>query len=200
VVGSPILGLVDSLLEVRRCHVSHFVASDTLINKPGGISYFGAQYGFGCDMVENFEIVLANGQITNANSNQNSDLFVALKGGSSNFGIVTRFDLKTFQLGDYFGGATYYFGSETPALLDAFHAVVANPNFDTKTGIILTAVYAPKQGAITTATLSYAEPVENPPVFVNFTTVIPPISDTLAISNLSFFADQLGANQIAGLR
>ncbi|ESZ90177.1 hypothetical protein SBOR_9430 [Sclerotinia borealis F-4128] len=56
----------------------------------GGFSSFSPRYGMCCDMVDNFEVVLADGQIINANANANSDLWTALKGGSNNFGVVTR--------------------------------------------------------------------------------------------------------------
>jgi hypothetical protein len=62
----------------------------------GGISWYAARYGFSCDTIVNFEVVLANGDIINANATAHSDLFKALKGGSSNFGIVTRFDMEAF--------------------------------------------------------------------------------------------------------
>ena len=42
-----------------------------------------------CDNVVNFEVVLSSGQVVDANEKENSDLWVALRGGSSNFGIVT---------------------------------------------------------------------------------------------------------------
>ncbi|KAJ4289140.1 hypothetical protein N0V90_011482 [Kalmusia sp. IMI 367209] len=60
----------------------------------GGISYYTGENGFGCDTVLNYEVVLANGTIVQANVDENSDLFKALKGGGPNFGIVTRFDLE----------------------------------------------------------------------------------------------------------
>lgn len=62
----------------------------------GGISWYTGRRGFACDNVVNYEIVLASGQILNANASANSDLWLALKGGSSNFGIVTRFDVEAF--------------------------------------------------------------------------------------------------------
>jgi hypothetical protein len=52
--------------------------------------------------------VLANGQIVDANANSYSDLFYALKGGSNNFGVVTRIDLKTFPQGKFWGGFIGY--------------------------------------------------------------------------------------------
>ena len=60
----------------------------------GGISWYSARLGFVADQVVNYQVVLANGSIVNANSTFNPDLWKALKGGSSNFGIVTRFDVN----------------------------------------------------------------------------------------------------------
>jgi hypothetical protein len=42
------------------------------------------------------QVVLANGTIVTACKDEHNDLFVALKGGSLNTGIVTRFDLEAF--------------------------------------------------------------------------------------------------------
>ncbi|KAI1841301.1 hypothetical protein JX266_012537 [Neoarthrinium moseri] len=66
----------------------------------GGISFFSGRLGFGCDSVTNFEVVLANGSVVNANERVNSDLWRALKGGSGNFGIVTRYDLESIPTRD----------------------------------------------------------------------------------------------------
>jgi FAD/FMN-containing dehydrogenase len=59
----------------------------------GGNSYYAGLYVLACDNVANFEVVLANGDIFNANAKSHSDLWTTLKGGSGNFGIVTRFDM-----------------------------------------------------------------------------------------------------------
>ncbi|KAM0426435.1 hypothetical protein ACHAPT_008126 [Fusarium lateritium] len=70
----------------------------------GGNSYYTGRAGFGCDSIVNVEIVLADGSIVNANKDTNADLLKALKGGSGNFGIVTRFDLQTLPAGKVWGG------------------------------------------------------------------------------------------------
>lgn len=41
------------------------------------------------DNVRNFEVVLGNGSIVEANAQVNPDLFWALKGGGPNFGMST---------------------------------------------------------------------------------------------------------------
>lgn len=66
-----------------------------------GLSYLGPRHGWGCDNVVGYEILLASGEIVRADST--SDLFLPLKGGSNNFGIVIRFDLKVYSQG-LFGG------------------------------------------------------------------------------------------------
>jgi hypothetical protein len=168
------------------------VYRELLILKLGGISYFGATYGFGCDLVSNFEIVLANGSISNANARENPDLFTALKGGSNNFGIVTRFDLKTFELGQYFGGSIFYLGSKSPQLIDAFAAFTANPDFDNRAGLLLSIIYASSEGFVTACTFSYTEAIKDPLVFANFTSEIPFLLSETSVSNLSDFANTLG--------
>ena len=45
------------------------------------------------------QVVLASGQIVNANLTSRPDLFAALKGGTNNFGIVTSFDMRVFPQG-----------------------------------------------------------------------------------------------------
>lgn len=85
----------------------------------GGIDYFGNQYGWAMNNVVQYEVVLANSSIVLANANQHPDLFWALKGGSNNFGIVTRFDLITYGVEAVYGGTASYDASSTPAFLDA---------------------------------------------------------------------------------
>ncbi|TLD13120.1 uncharacterized protein PgNI_02687 [Pyricularia grisea] len=63
----------------------------------GGNSLYSTARGFACDGVANFQVVLANGSIVSASADENADLYRVLKGGSNNFGIVTRFDLNTFK-------------------------------------------------------------------------------------------------------
>ncbi|OJI81203.1 hypothetical protein ASPTUDRAFT_203749 [Aspergillus tubingensis CBS 134.48] len=74
----------------------------------GGLSLFSSREGFVCDNVVNFQVVLANGTIVNANPKTNSDLWQALRGGGNNFGIVTRYDMRTFPQGSLFGGSLWY--------------------------------------------------------------------------------------------
>jgi FAD/FMN-containing dehydrogenase len=89
----------------------------------GGISYFSGLTGFGCDSVVNFEVVLASGEIVDANSTANADLWRALKGGGSNFGIVTRFDMTVVPTGDFYYEVRYVSANYSDTIVDAVVAV-----------------------------------------------------------------------------
>ncbi|PFH58139.1 hypothetical protein XA68_14101 [Ophiocordyceps unilateralis] len=67
----------------------------------GGESLFQASMGWAVDHILNYEIVLGTGRIINANRRENGDLFKALKGGNTNFGIVTKIDLASFDFKDF---------------------------------------------------------------------------------------------------
>ena len=84
----------------------------------GGISYYTGRNGFGCDEVINFEVVLANGSIIDANADQNPDLWKALKGGGPNFGIVTRFDVRTMPAVDLAYGQNIIASNHSDEVID----------------------------------------------------------------------------------
>ncbi|KAH0592038.1 hypothetical protein MHUMG1_10249 [Metarhizium humberi] len=65
----------------------------------GGISYFGPREGWTCNQVISFGVVLADGSVVEASEQQNSDLWLALRGGYNSFGIITSLDIKTFEQG-----------------------------------------------------------------------------------------------------
>lgn len=70
--------------------------------------------------MRNFELVTASGAILDVNCKSYPDLFWALRGGGSNFGIVTRFDYETFPQGDLYGGNILYSDDNRDAVLSAF--------------------------------------------------------------------------------
>lgn len=64
----------------------------------GGMSFHSGRYGFACDTVRAYEIVLANGTVALATAESHPDLFRSLCGGSGNFGIVTKFHMQAVKL------------------------------------------------------------------------------------------------------
>lgn len=90
----------------------------------GGINFFANKIGWVCDNVASYEVVTASGIIVNATSTSFSDLHWALRGGGSNFGIVTNFKLDAFPLGRMWGGQRIYAEKDFSAVLDAFYSIV----------------------------------------------------------------------------
>lgn len=166
----------------------------------GGISYFSARKGFACDNVVNFQVVLASGQVVNANANENSDLWGALKGGSNNFGVVTRFDLRAFPQGNFWGGMILYDDSTSPQLLKAFANLNKAIDFDEYAALILSFSYVSSFGFIVSANMEYTRPVTNPPTFRPFTSIQPQFSSTMRISNQTDFTTEFVQSQPNGRR
>jgi FAD/FMN-containing dehydrogenase len=91
----------------------------------GGLSFFSPQYGFVCDNVLEYEIVLADGRIVTASETDRPDLWRALKGGGNNFGIVTSFTVRSFAAKNVWSGFLYLLPWKAPGVLEAFHSFVA---------------------------------------------------------------------------
>lgn len=126
VVGARVAGLgVGGFTTGGRLTLSEYI--ETTLDRLGGISFFSPQRGFGCDNVVNMEVVLADGQIVNANPSKNPELFT---GGSNNFGIMTRFDYQTYSQHNFWGGFIIYPGSTAPKQLAAFENFMNPKYFD----------------------------------------------------------------------
>ncbi|KAJ5915831.1 hypothetical protein N7454_010972 [Penicillium verhagenii] len=151
----------------------------------GGISFFSGRYGWACDNVNNYQVVLADGSIREVSfSSPYSDLYWALRGGGNNFGIVTRFDLMTFPQGDLWAGSeTFIYTPETAAAInDAFYYLGVNAPSDPYAQVIIAYAYAQSVDTyIIASDLQYGKPVANPPILQNFTAVQGAIASTLRI-------------------
>ncbi|KAH7066487.1 hypothetical protein FB567DRAFT_565576 [Paraphoma chrysanthemicola] len=92
----------------------------------GGISYFSGQYGWACDNVRKYEVVLASGRVVTASPQENKDLYWALRGGGGmNFGIVTRFDLVAFEQGQIWMNSLSFPGASNATLIPVFQSLTA---------------------------------------------------------------------------
>ena len=169
--------------------------------KIGGISFFSPRKGLVCDNIVNYEVVLADGRIVNANVNDNSDLWVSLRGGSSNLGVVTRFDMRTFPQGDIWGGTLTYDISTAPRQLQAFAHFNGAGDYDEYAELIQNYAFIGDMGLyIAVNSLEYTKPVVNPPVFQPFTEIQPQLSNSMRIANLTDITDELAATGPIGAR
>ncbi|EGE08034.1 hypothetical protein TEQG_07100 [Trichophyton equinum CBS 127.97] len=142
----------------------------------GGLSFLSGQYGWATNNVVNFEVVLANGTIVNANATSNPDLYAVMKGGSGNFGIVTAFTVKTHsQDPEIWGGSIFFDGNHTESVTRAIRDF-AEYNTDDMAAIIGTVNRNPS--LIWVVFLTYNGPSPPEDVFRNFTQ-IPNVRNTV---------------------
>lgn len=138
--------------------------------------------------------------MVDANSRENSDLWLALKGGSNNFGVVTQFDLAAFPQGDFWGGSILYADSTSPQLLRAFADLNKPVGFDEYAALILSFSYVNPTGFFASANIEYTQPVTNPSTFQPFTTLQPQFTNSMRISNQTDFTTEFIQFQTNGRR
>lgn len=162
----------------------------------GGESYLQPRVGWGVDSVLNYEVVLASGEIVNANQKSNSDLYRALKGGGSNFGIVTRADVAAVKQKNIWAGQVIIPGF--PATLNATQRAIVdftaqnndNPNVGAQ--IVLT---FSNGTAVIVASIASTDGTADPKELQAFTGIQPQISSTAKTRTLSDVVHELDANQ-----
>ena len=75
----------------------------------GGIGWLMRKYGLTIDQLLSVELVTADGELVTASESENPDLFWAVRGAGSNFGVVTEFAFQLNPLGpEVFAGAVFW--------------------------------------------------------------------------------------------
>ena len=90
----------------------------------GGIGYLTRRFGLTIDSLLAVDMVLANGQFVTANSDENSDLFWAVRGGGGNFGVVTSFEFRLHPVKMVHFGPTFWPLEEAADVLRAYQQFI----------------------------------------------------------------------------
>ena len=86
----------------------------------GGIGWKVRKYGLALDNVAAAEVVTASGQAVQASTEENPELFWAIRGGGGNFGIVTAFDFAAHPTTDVFYGKIAFAASEAATVIQGW--------------------------------------------------------------------------------
>lgn len=91
----------------------------------GGIGHLTAQHGLTCDSLVGAELVIPDGTVVRAGSEESPELLWGLRGGGGNFGVATRLDFRLYPLEAVVGGRLTFSGEGVRDALRRFRDVVA---------------------------------------------------------------------------
>lgn len=87
----------------------------------GGLPVIGRSVGFAADHVRRITLVDPEGRIRTVTPTTEPDLFWAVRGGKSNFGVITEIESDLFPIARLYGG-TMTFAARVPEVLQAYRA------------------------------------------------------------------------------
>ncbi len=90
----------------------------------GGIGLLGRGQGLTIDHVRAAEVVLADGSLVRADTENNADLLWALRGAGGNFGILTAIELEAERLDQVIVSRMVYDASDLETLLERWGQIV----------------------------------------------------------------------------
>ncbi|KAL2130750.1 hypothetical protein VTI74DRAFT_5988 [Chaetomium olivicolor] len=104
----------------------------------GGIGPMSRMWGTALDHVVEVEVVTADGRIQRASEKQNPDLFWALKGAGSGFGVITQFVVRTHpepgNIIQYEYTVAFGRQEEIAPFYSAWQDLISNPALDRRFG------------------------------------------------------------------
>ena len=122
------------LCDVDRATQEHGLATPFGVNSTtgvagltlgGGFGWLSRKYGMTVDNLVAAEVVTAQGEIVHVSRDQHPDMFWALRGGSGNFGVVTRFEFQLHDVGpNVLSGLIVYPMSQAKSVLRKYRALV----------------------------------------------------------------------------
>ncbi len=121
VEGGAVLAEIDAATQAHGLAVPLGINSTTGVaglTLGGGFGWLSRKHGMTIDNLESAEVVTAAGEVVRASSAEHPDLFWALRGGSGNFGVVTRFEFRLHPAGpDLLSGLIVYPLAEAKSVL-----------------------------------------------------------------------------------
>jgi FAD/FMN-containing dehydrogenase len=185
------------------------------ITLAGGVGFLVRKYGLTIDDLIAAELVTADGQARRVSEESEPDLFRGIRGGESNFGVATRFQLRLHEISEIVGGMLILPG--TPEVITGFleAAEAAPEELSTIANVMLAPPmpFIPEEAQgqpIVIGTMAYVGPVDRgESVVAPFRALAEPYADMVRpmrypelyegpepevrfASGANFFADSLG--------
>jgi FAD/FMN-containing dehydrogenase len=130
VQGGATLGDMDRETQLFGLAVPAGVVSTTGVaglTLHGGAGHLRRKYGLSIDNLVSVDIVTADGALRRASPTENPDLFWAVRGAGSNFGVVTSFEFQAHAVGPMvMVGAIFYPLEHVRELLPAWRDYVTS--------------------------------------------------------------------------
>ena len=127
--GGATLGDLDAASQIHGLATPVGINSTTGLaglTLGGGFGWLSRKYGMTVDNLESAEVVTAAGTVLRTSVTEHPDLFWALRGGSGNFGVVTRFEFRLHPVGpDVLSGLIVYPISEAKSVLKQYREFIA---------------------------------------------------------------------------
>ena len=119
----------------------------------GGFGWLGGRLGMTVDNLLSVDIVLASSELVQASAAENPDLFWAIRGGASNFGVVTSFEYRLHPIGPMITGGLviHPFARAAEALTFYGQFMRAAPDDLTAAAVLMTGPDGQKACAIAAA-------------------------------------------------
>jgi FAD/FMN-containing dehydrogenase len=164
----------------------------------GGLSpTLGRRYGWAADHVTAIEVVTPDGRLRHVVPATEPELFWALRGGKSNFGVVTALQFDLFPVRTLYGGGLFFSGRHAEPVLRAYQEFTQGLPDEMSTSIALLRlpplpfVPEPLRGNFTVhVRLAYSGPAENGPGLVApLRAAAPTLIDTVAEMPYARFAE-----------
>jgi FAD/FMN-containing dehydrogenase len=86
----------------------------------GGVSFYGREFGLGCNRVTAVELVGADGEQRRVDADNDPDLFWALRGGGGSFGVVTALEFELLPLRQIYAGALFFPAEQASEVLQGW--------------------------------------------------------------------------------
>ena len=92
----------------------------------GGVGWLGRRYGLASNAVKAIEVVTADGRQRRVDSENDAELFFALRGGGGSFGAVTAIEVELFPVADVYAGTVAWPAEMAGEIAHAYGDWLAN--------------------------------------------------------------------------